>query len=210
RRGGAGRGRGRDRPAARGLDHRRHLGRPLHPRPVPGSGTGPGRPDHAPDRRAGSDRRAGGPDRRLSPGDRDGVRAAVKINRPPMSHRGAASRHGGEARSRARRPMMTQRLNNPFKTSPQTYQAMIGFSQAIADSGLERSLIELVKIRVSQINGCAYCIHMHTTEARKAGETEMRLHLLAAWRESSAFTARERAALAWAEALTRVEQTQAP
>ena len=105
---------------------------------------------------------------------------------------------------------MTQRLSNPFKTSPETYQAMLGFSKAVVDSGLEHSLIELVKIRVSQINGCAYCIHMHTTEARKAGETEMRLHLLAAWRESSAFTARERAALAWAEALTRVEQTQAP
>jgi AhpD family alkylhydroperoxidase len=106
--------------------------------------------------------------------------------------------------------MMTQRLNNPVKASPETYQAMLGFSKAVVDSGLEHSLIELVKIRVSQINGCAYCIHMHTTEARKAGETEMRLHLLSAWRESSAFSNRERAALAWAEALTRVEQTQAP
>ncbi len=106
---------------------------------------------------------------------------------------------------------MTQRLAAlPFKAAPDTYQAMLNLSRAVSESGLEPSLIELIKIRVSQINGCAYCIHMHVTDARKAGENEMRLHLLGAWRESSAFTARERAALGWADSLTRVEQTQAP
>jgi len=106
--------------------------------------------------------------------------------------------------------MMTPRVSNPFKAAPQAYQAMVGLEQALGASGLEHSLLELLKTRVSQINGCAYCLHMHVTDARKAGESEMRLHLLAAWRESSAFTARERAALGWAEALTRIEQTQAP
>lgn len=79
----------------------------------------------------------------------------------------------------------------------------------VAAGGLEHSLLELVKIRVSQINGCAYCLHMHAADARKAGESEVRLHLLAAWRESSLFSPRERAALTWAESLTRIEQTQA-
>ena len=105
---------------------------------------------------------------------------------------------------------MTPRVNNPFKTAPQTYQAMMALEQTIADSGLEHSLLQLLKTRVSQINGCAYCIHMHTTDARKAGESEMRLYLLSAWRESSAFSERERAALAWADALTLISQTQAP
>jgi len=105
---------------------------------------------------------------------------------------------------------MTPRMSNPFKAVPQTYQAMMALEQTIADSGLEHSLLELLKTRVSQINGCAFCIHMHTTDARKAGESEMRLYLLSAWRESSAFSERERAALAWADALTLIHQTQAP
>jgi AhpD family alkylhydroperoxidase len=71
-------------------------------------------------------------------------------------------------------------------------------------SGLEASLKELVKIRASQINGCAYCLHMHTAEARQAGEVEERLYLLDAWRESPLFSDRERAALGWTEALTRL------
>jgi AhpD family alkylhydroperoxidase len=97
-----------------------------------------------------------------------------------------------------------------FKASPAVMKAMLGLEQAVRDSGLEYSLIELVKTRASQINGCAYCIHMHTTDARKAGETEERLYLLSAWRESSLYSDRERAALAWTESLTLVAETGAP
>jgi len=105
---------------------------------------------------------------------------------------------------------MTERLSNPYKIAPEAYQAMLGVSKAISASGLEHSLLELVKVRASQINGCAFCIHMHATDARKAGETEMRLYMLNAWRESSLYSDRERAALAWTDSLTRIEQTQAP
>lgn len=105
---------------------------------------------------------------------------------------------------------MTERLSSPYKIAPQAYQAMQGVEKAIKACGLEHSLLELVKVRASQINGCAYCIHMHTTDARKAGETEMRLYMLSAWRESSLYSDRERAALTWTDALTRIEQTQAP
>jgi AhpD family alkylhydroperoxidase len=105
---------------------------------------------------------------------------------------------------------MTPRLDNPFKLAPDLYQALIALEMRIAESGLEKSLIHLVKIRVSQINGCAHCLHMHNTEARKHGETEMRLYLLSAWRESSLYSARERAALGWAEALTKIADTRAP
>jgi alkylhydroperoxidase AhpD family core domain len=76
--------------------------------------------------------------------------------------------------------------------------------------GLEGSLIELVKLRASQINGCAYCIDMHTKDARAAGETEQRLYLLDAWRESPFYSPRERAALAWTESVTRVSETHVP
>ena len=76
--------------------------------------------------------------------------------------------------------------------------------QAIVQTGIETSLFELIKIRASQINGCAYCLNMHNLEARQHGETEQRLYVLAAWRESSLFTPRERAALAWTEAVTLV------
>jgi len=76
--------------------------------------------------------------------------------------------------------------------------------------GLERSLTELVKLRASQINGCAYCIDMHTKDARAAGETEQRLYLLDAWRESPFYSPRERAALAWTESVTRVSETHVP
>src|SRR3546814_19709912 len=87
---------------------------------------------------------------------------------------------------------------------------MLALSESVHKSGLEPSLIELVKIRASQINGCAYCIHMHTTEARKMGESEEAIYLLDAWRESPLYSDRERAALAWTEALTRVPDTHAP
>ena len=105
---------------------------------------------------------------------------------------------------------MTPRLEAPFKLAPDAYKAMSALEAAVKASGLETSLIELVKMRASQINGCAFCIHMHSTDARKAGETEMRLYMLNAWRESSLYTPRERAALAWTESLTLITTTGAP
>ena len=89
--------------------------------------------------------------------------------------------------------------------APDVMKAWTGASLAIAAS-LEPSLVELVKIRASQINGCANCINMHTTEARGRGETEQRIYLLSAWREAPCYTERERAALDWTEALTRLSE----
>jgi AhpD family alkylhydroperoxidase len=89
-------------------------------------------------------------------------------------------------------------------------KAVEALETTVVESGLEPSLIELVKTRASQINGCAFCIHMHTKDARARGETEERLYLLNAWRESPLYTDRERAALAWTEALTLVSETHAP
>ncbi len=105
---------------------------------------------------------------------------------------------------------MTERLHTPFKLAPDAYKAISALEAAVKASGLEPSLIELVKMRASQINGCAFCIHMHSTDARKAGETEMRLYMLNAWRESTLYTPRERAALAWTESLTLIAATGAP
>lgn len=105
---------------------------------------------------------------------------------------------------------MTTRLTHPFKHAPDGIKALLALEASIAASGLEHAIIELVKMRASQINGCAYCLHMHATDARNAGETEMRLYLLNAWRESTLYSQRERAALAWTEALTRVADTGAP
>jgi AhpD family alkylhydroperoxidase len=104
---------------------------------------------------------------------------------------------------------MKARLNN-WTASPQTMQAFLEFSNAMAKDGVEPSLAELVKIRASQINHCAYCLHMHTREALKQGESELRLTMLAAWEESPLYTDRERAALAWTEALTLLPETKAP
>jgi AhpD family alkylhydroperoxidase len=87
---------------------------------------------------------------------------------------------------------------------PDIYQAMLRLDTAVADSPLERPLKELVRIRASQVNGCAYCIDMHTLDARSIGESEQRIYALSAWREAPFFTARERAALALAEAVTLV------
>ena len=89
-------------------------------------------------------------------------------------------------------------------------RAMLNLSAAVEASGLERTLLELVKIRASQMNGCAYCIDMHTKEARLAGETEQRIYALNAWRETPFFTDRERAALEWTETVTRVGETHVP
>ena len=104
---------------------------------------------------------------------------------------------------------MTPRLN-PSAISPASIEPLLALAASLKASGLEHSLVELVKIRASQINGCAYCLYMHTRQARAAGESEERLYLLDAWRESPLYSDRERAALAWTEALTLVSQTHAP
>jgi AhpD family alkylhydroperoxidase len=104
---------------------------------------------------------------------------------------------------------MTPRLNF-YQAAPALMQPLLALEKAVAESGLERSLIELVKTRASQINGCAFCLPMHTRDARAQGETEERLYLLDAWEESPLYTDRERAALAWTEAVTLVAQTHVP
>ena len=90
------------------------------------------------------------------------------------------------------------------RVTPDASRAILGLEAYVRRCGLERALVELVKIRASQINGCAFCIDMHTKDARAAGETEQRIYALNAWRETPFFTERERAALAWVEAVTRI------
>jgi AhpD family alkylhydroperoxidase len=90
------------------------------------------------------------------------------------------------------------------------YLAMFGVEKYARQSGLEKSLLELVRLRASQINGCAYCIDMHTKDARAEGETEQRLYALNAWRETPFYTPRERAALEWTEAVTEIGSSHAP
>lgn len=97
-----------------------------------------------------------------------------------------------------------------FSVEPKLMQSLLKLEETVSASGLEKSLIELVKIRASQINACAYCLHMHTADSLAQGERVERLLLLDAWRESALFTAREKAALGWAEALTNVGATHAP
>jgi AhpD family alkylhydroperoxidase len=87
---------------------------------------------------------------------------------------------------------------------------MIGLEKAVSKLGLEPRLLDLVKLRASQINGCAFCVDMHSSDLRKAGESERRVYAVAVWRETPFFTERERAALAWTEAITRVSETHAP
>ncbi|OQY80909.1 MAG: carboxymuconolactone decarboxylase [Chloroflexi bacterium UTCFX4] len=96
------------------------------------------------------------------------------------------------------------------KVAPGALQAMSDVEAYVHHSGLEDSLLELVKTRASQINGCAYCLDMHTKDARANGESEQRLYALSAWRETPFFTERERAALAWTESVTRVADTHIP
>ncbi|BBK36733.1 alkyl hydroperoxide reductase AhpD [Allostella sp. ATCC 35155] len=104
---------------------------------------------------------------------------------------------------------MTPRLD--FKAAaPAAYQAMLALETKVRSFGLDGRMVELVKIRASQINGCAFCLHMHTADARAMGEREERLYLLDGWRESPLYSASERAALAWTEALTRLADTRAP
>ena len=99
---------------------------------------------------------------------------------------------------------------NFYQAAPDTMKALMALEEQIQSTGLGKSLIELVKIRASEINGCAYCISVHTADARKQGETEERLYLLNAWRESPLYTERERAALAWTEAVTLIAEAHAP
>lgn len=97
-----------------------------------------------------------------------------------------------------------------YTASPDALKAMIALETAVSKLPLEKTLIELVKLRASQINGCAFCVDMHTADARKGGETERRLYAVSVWRETPFFTPRERAALAWTESLTLLSQTHAP
>lgn len=98
----------------------------------------------------------------------------------------------------------------PFKIAPDLTKSLIEVEKVIAAGGLEHGLGELVKLRASQINGCAMCIHMHAINARQNGESDMRIIMLDAWRESPLYSDRERAALAWTESLTKITKTGAP
>ena len=104
---------------------------------------------------------------------------------------------------------MKQRLN-ALSIAAEGVNALLNVEKYLEKCGLDHKLLLLVKTRVSQMNGCAYCLHMHTKDARQLGESETRLYLLDAWHESNLYSARERAALAWAESLTRVATTHAP
>ena len=96
------------------------------------------------------------------------------------------------------------------KVAPEVYRAMLALESAVESSGLERCLLNLVKLRASQINGCAYCIDMHSQDLRAEGEPEQRLYLLEAWREAPFYSDRERAALAWTEAVTLITEGHVP
>jgi len=96
------------------------------------------------------------------------------------------------------------------KFAPEALKSMFGLEKYIAESGIDEKLVHLIKMRASQINGCAFCIDMHSKDARALGETEQRLYELDAWRETPFYTDRERAALEWTESLTLVSQTHVP
>ncbi len=99
---------------------------------------------------------------------------------------------------------------NSNDIAPEITKRSAALQEAIDATGLDKRLTALIQVRVSQINGCAFCIHMHTREAKRLGETEMRLYVLSAWRESTLYSPQERAVLAWAEALTHVARHGAP
>lgn len=105
--------------------------------------------------------------------------------------------------------MQSERVN-AYNAAPAAMRALQRAESYIQQCGLEKSLIELVKMRASQINGCAYCLDKHSKDARRAGETEQRLYLLSAWHESPLYSERERAALEWTDALTKIGETHAP
>lgn len=105
---------------------------------------------------------------------------------------------------------MSTRAQFDYRRHQDVFKAMLGLSGAFEGSTLEPALLELVKVRASQINGCGYCLDMHTKDARHAGETEQRLYLVSVWREAPMFSDRERAALAWTEVLTKLENQHIP
>lgn len=96
------------------------------------------------------------------------------------------------------------------KTSPEAYKAMLGVQKVVDKSPVDHKLLELIKIRASQINGCAHCLDMHTKDAIALGENEQRLHVLAAWREAPFYSDKEKAALAWCESLTNISSQGVP
>src|SRR5690242_7607605 len=104
---------------------------------------------------------------------------------------------------------MTSRMNY-VKAAPEVLQAMLRLSETLLHSGLDEELVTLITLRASQINGCAYCIDMHWKDLRAMGESEQRLYMLNAWRESPGYTERERAALAWTEAVTLITEGHVP
>jgi AhpD family alkylhydroperoxidase len=104
---------------------------------------------------------------------------------------------------------MPQRLDYA-RLAPESHRAMLALNKSVENCGLEHPLLELVKIRASQLNGCAYCLDMHTIDARAGGESEQRLHVLSAWHEAPFYSERERAALAWTEAVTLVGESHVP
>lgn len=104
---------------------------------------------------------------------------------------------------------MEQRLDF-YKASPEAIKAMVALEVAVSKLGIEPALQELVRLRASQVNGCAYCVDLHSSDARKKGETERRLYAVSVWHETPFFTPRERAALGWTEAITRIADTHAP
>lgn len=103
--------------------------------------------------------------------------------------------------------MKKERLNYS-KTTPEGIKGLLEIEKYVAESGLDRTIFELVKLRASQINGCAYCLDMHTKDARAAGETEQRLYLLSAWKETLFYSEKERAALEWTEAITLISENE--
>lgn len=105
--------------------------------------------------------------------------------------------------------MHVHRLN-AYQIAPQSTKALQGVEAYLEQSGLDKKLADLVRMRASQINGCAYCLDLHSKDLRRLGEPEQRLYVLSGWRESPAFTPRERAALAWTDALTLIADAQAP
>ncbi|SAL59857.1 carboxymuconolactone decarboxylase family protein [Caballeronia telluris] len=104
---------------------------------------------------------------------------------------------------------MTQRLNY-IQQSPELFKKFLEFSNRMKEAAIEHSIVDLVQIRASQMNGCAFCVDMHVKEAKLHGERELRLHHVAIWRESTLFAPRERAALAWTEVLTRIPEAGVP
>jgi len=105
---------------------------------------------------------------------------------------------------------MTPRMTDHMKRAEAGFKTLFALENTLKTGPLEPGLLHLVKLRASQINGCAFCIQMHVAEALRDGETQLRLHMLTAWRESSLYSERERAALAWTESLTRLSETGAP